>query len=484
MAGLLDDQQRYRDALAQYLVSEKDTRPYWETDHRGMVLPLVKSGYNNSVSYGVPGIAGGSAWGVLNDIISGRQVDKGEIEQGASDAAGAAMTGGFALGSSPQNSVGMFAGRQAKTADHAALAKAEELAASGAPREQIWKDTGWFQGVDGKWRFEIDDSAARVRDLGYGKLPEKLDHAPLIDAYPDMANVGASLSKGGNFGVSFADMIAASGRNPDGIKKTALHELQHQTQAREGFNTGGDPFSGVTMHRIPFTNQEIANPLQWLSSYRNYKRGAGETEARTVEARANLTPEERAARPPWLDYDVPEAQQIVRFNNEGPALSRPSGSIGSGGLRAAEDPSTTIKVRSLPWSQEYTATKGKGYVEASRPIDGTDLRVYASSNGGEAGTGLSMYRALIDEANRKGLSFTSDKTVSPSAQHIYDALRRRGHRVDVNPDTRTTVDGVLKSDAGPIFDVGPSPWATYANAPTSAASPLINYLLQYDERNR
>lgn len=86
-----------RDRLAEFLRSEKDQRPYWETDHRGMVMPLVKSGYNNSVSYGVPGILGGSAWGTLNDIIEGRQVAKGEIEQAAGDAAGAAMTGSFAF---------------------------------------------------------------------------------------------------------------------------------------------------------------------------------------------------------------------------------------------------------------------------------------------------------------------------------------------------------------------------------------------------
>lgn len=56
-----------------------------------------------------------------------------------------------------------FAGRNAKTADTAALSRAEDMAAKGLPREQIWNDTGWFQGRDGKWRFEIDDSGASVQ---------------------------------------------------------------------------------------------------------------------------------------------------------------------------------------------------------------------------------------------------------------------------------------------------------------------------------
>lgn len=81
---------------ADFLRSEKDTRPYWETDHRALALPLIKSGYNDSVRYGVPGLLGGASWGVLDDILRGRDVAKGEVETAAGDAAGAAMTGAFA----------------------------------------------------------------------------------------------------------------------------------------------------------------------------------------------------------------------------------------------------------------------------------------------------------------------------------------------------------------------------------------------------
>jgi hypothetical protein len=63
--------------------------------------------------------------------------------------AGAVMTGGLGM-VRPASSLGTFGGRLAKTADHAKLAQAEELAARGAAREQIWNETGWFQGADGK----------------------------------------------------------------------------------------------------------------------------------------------------------------------------------------------------------------------------------------------------------------------------------------------------------------------------------------------
>lgn len=58
----------------------------------------------------------------------------------------------------------IFAGTGAKTADRAALSQAEKLTAAGADPRKIWKDTGWMKGGDGKWRFEIDDSAAKARD--------------------------------------------------------------------------------------------------------------------------------------------------------------------------------------------------------------------------------------------------------------------------------------------------------------------------------
>lgn len=47
-------------------------------------------------------------------------------------------------------------------------------------------------------------------------------------------------------------------------------------------------------------------------AYQKYKRLAGEAEARNVEARQKLTPEERRQIPPWKTLDVPESEMIVR----------------------------------------------------------------------------------------------------------------------------------------------------------------------------
>ena len=38
---------------------------------------------------------------------------------------------------------------------------AQELARRGVSRDEIWQSTGWFNDVDGNWKFEIDDSAGQ-----------------------------------------------------------------------------------------------------------------------------------------------------------------------------------------------------------------------------------------------------------------------------------------------------------------------------------
>jgi hypothetical protein len=231
----------------------------------------------------------------------------------------------------PSNSVGMFGGKLAKTADHAALAKAQELEASGAPREAIWSHTGWFRGVDGKWRFEIDDSGltiskrgsgwvvgehgehgvlGRLRDVVY--LPT-LRHQKLVDAYPDARNnlhvdnrnefygILGDASHG-SYGPDDLALFRPDAKrmiriNPladaDKSRSTTGHEVQHYLQETEGFAFGSSP--------------------DMAGSYDAYRRHAGEVEARTVQKRLDYTPEQRRSRPPWEDYDVPEGQQIVRF---------------------------------------------------------------------------------------------------------------------------------------------------------------------------
>lgn len=63
-----------------------------------------------------------------------------------------------------------YAGENANNADMEALARAKEMQAAGVADETIRQQTGWHTGMDGKWRWEIDDSGMKYSsrgDLGF-----------------------------------------------------------------------------------------------------------------------------------------------------------------------------------------------------------------------------------------------------------------------------------------------------------------------------
>jgi hypothetical protein len=165
------------------------------------------------------------------------------------------MAGSGAFSEVPKGALRMFGGVSAKTADKAALQQAQELTAKGADRGQVWKETGWYEDVDGQWKFEIDDSGAKLGpefgdDLynsikGYGikydapaPLEKVIPHQELADAY---GGRGITFGTQDRLGGSYIE----GGRNvfigPDGNKSVGLHELQHDIQGAEGFARGGNP---------------------------------------------------------------------------------------------------------------------------------------------------------------------------------------------------------------------------------------------------
>lgn len=318
------------------------------------------------------------------DMESGRLVPSQRAIGESTNLAGNLMIGGGMV-TKPEGSAGIFAGRTAKTADQAALARAEDMASNGVPREQIWKDTGWFKGVDGKWRFEIDDSASSAK-FGRGHMDQQITHPKLYEAYPDMVDARAVIDKSRfNEGAAYGnDAISVGASNLDKARNTALHEIQHLVQGKEGTSVGGDPFSNVRMHKVPFTDLLMADPFEYFGAYKKYKRLAGETEARAVEKRADLTPEQRANRAPWLDYDIPEKDQIVRH---GIALANSSKQAGTAAL-AMDEASRMARARELGFD--------------------TNQKWYHGTTGYEP--------IMRDGFNKKWPHFSSDKSIADSYQ--------------------------------------------------------------------
>ena len=78
-----------------------------------------------------------------------------------------------------------------------------------------------------------------------------------------------------------------------------------------------------------------------------YRSISGEVEARNVSRRESMTPEERAATPPWATEDVPEDRQIIRFSRA--MIGGKETAVAEGyplSIREARDPEKVLGVLS------------------------------------------------------------------------------------------------------------------------------------------
>lgn len=223
----------------------------------------------------------------------------------------------------------IFAGEKAANAPLKDLDTAKEMTKSGADPRQIWKDTGWFQGRDGNWRWEIDDSSfvpptgtetlkTSIKDMFtgpfYGNTP--VNHKELLINYPNrptgsfleslsdffngkpknqIANANIAL-----FPVKKTNKSKASGsyqpesnlvrvsqyKNNDDLKSILTHELQHNVQNIEGFTP----------------NKKYLDPF--VEEYQKYANQLMEVEARAAQKRMGYTPQQRRDIFPEDDYDV------------------------------------------------------------------------------------------------------------------------------------------------------------------------------------
>lgn len=292
---------------------------------------------------------------------------------------GGLAMGGGGLATAPAGSLRSFAGRNAKTADLDALKVAQELSARKRDPEDIFRQTGWFKGKDGQWRFEIDDSQAEF--IGNSRrnalLGDVIKHDELFAAYPELRNVLTATDVRGSQEGSYQPFIDNSGERQrlgvmgEGIRdieeeirafgptkpailNTLLHEAGgHALQRREGFAPGSSRGTatdqlllerntflknlsdkmdarqaelGLSGYR-PATNdpelkrlqeQYDANVGRALSEdaiYERYYTEAGEVDGRNIQLRQDMTPSERRALSPMATEDVPRSEQ--RLSGDG-----------------------------------------------------------------------------------------------------------------------------------------------------------------------
>ena len=145
-----------------------------------------------------------------------------------------------------------YAGVNAKTADMRSLREARELEEAGAAAETIREATGWFRGADGKWRFEIDDSAMKYDATGERNgrdrneaMEDYISHNELFEAYPELRDVRVVFEQLEPGEKGFYDArkkkVHLSEKLKNAAESTLLHEVQHAIQRTEGFSGGASP---------------------------------------------------------------------------------------------------------------------------------------------------------------------------------------------------------------------------------------------------
>lgn len=216
--------------------------------------------------------------------------------------------------------------------------------------------TGWERGADGKWRYEMPDAKIKdTMDVGGGqivkryeddmlwnggKLSDVIDAPELFKAYPQLKGVRIEtdaimndMSSNGEYD-SKTNTITIHADELKYMNDILNHEIQHAIQGIEGFATGGSPttirgevkkrFNEVTKQikqlrtegkedeakALIEKNRGLYNAYMKNDDFNSYKSLAGEVEARNVQERMNMTPEERRKTLAESTEDVARKDQI------------------------------------------------------------------------------------------------------------------------------------------------------------------------------
>ena len=129
-------------------------------------------------------------------------------------------------GSAKSNSINSFAGEKALNASANKLSKAKAMLEKGEDEVKIWQSTGWYKDKDGAWKFEIDDSPAKIKNQNADKLGDLLEHKELFKAYPELKDINVVKIKDELYNKNLKDWHKESSpltKNTDGTPKIFYH---------------------------------------------------------------------------------------------------------------------------------------------------------------------------------------------------------------------------------------------------------------------
>lgn len=252
-------------------------------------------------------------------IDSAAQFDSNDIHgstarvvPAATEAAMALMGRGVAAPTA--GAAGIFGGKLAKTANLDKLAQAERMIGKNQDRGMVRQLTGWHQGPDGEFRFEIPDEHSRMMyPQAQGPAGTLFQHQPLYQAYPALRDIPMASEINKHFPDNTGSwnlgtgLLQLSSQNKHQANLGAVHEMQHAVQNIEGFTPGTTVGAYEEMFK---QHPELAAQVHPKEPFDLYHATAGEVEARNAEARRAFDPQMRQVIHPWESQDTPYHEQL------------------------------------------------------------------------------------------------------------------------------------------------------------------------------
>lgn len=290
------------------------------------------------------------------------------------------------------NALFQIIGKNAKLSNEVKqfLNDAKALEKKGANPKDIFIQTGWEKGTDGKWKYDMQEGKVEFKKTDSGKLEDVLDYTELFAKYPDAKNIDIVFNPKIDFEGMFDPAKNRIFINPSsGLKEarlTLLHEIQHWIQNKEGFSKGVNTESArkVIENKIneaksktektvlnkfkslisskqtnPSEIKETLSRLQEISQkedFKLYESIAGEVEARNVEGRFDMSAEKRAIIPLSETEDVARDEQIVLFQGEQGAMLAEDGKYI---IYALTDPNVSTPLHELAHVYEHYLTESE-----------------------------------------------------------------------------------------------------------------------------
>ena len=348
-----------------------------------------------------------------------------------------------------------FAGARAATADQHALVTAQDRLSAGEDAETVRQETGWFQGKDGKWRYEISDKSAFTKGTGsFGEVimrwyqagvertgdplykttvGDVLYHPALFAAYPALAQMEVQMMPKGvraRGRVQRAEINGAEYESVIQIREALpssewlsvmLHELQHGIQSIEGFASGGPSgermwlgdMRPIAMAEYQKLIAEINRPM----SLEEYARQAWGVDSVTDEIRQdyaqNFVPSHMAAlERKGLDGDLQRTagwRAYRRLAGEVEARNTQARQGMTDAQRRATPPSQTADVAD---SEVIVVFNGEEMESAPEP---------ANATGAKAITPIRDYGANYEALAGKDVTYTVPTTEGGTASMTVDA---------------------------------------------------------------